>query len=134
MNHYYYLHTNGDLIHKPKIVVDADPDYFDSPFVRKYWQIDTEDRTTAYIFLIDAAAMGARKQRVDELKEKWRITDEDCQVFAEKTGFKLFQDGDQWCAAKGDFENLQKDPVGFGDTPFDAFVELARELKGGNKC
>lgn len=41
---YYYLHTNGALIKKPAIVVESAGvnDYFNSPFVRKYWVATTE--------------------------------------------------------------------------------------------
>ena len=69
--HYYYLHTNGDLIHKPASVVDSDPEYFDSPFVKKVWTIDTEDRGTLWIVLTEALALGANKERVKELQNKW---------------------------------------------------------------
>jgi len=37
---YYYLHTNGEVIYKPFIVVDmggGPNDYFNSPFVVKWW-------------------------------------------------------------------------------------------------
>jgi len=41
---YYYLHTNGSLVKKPAIVVESCGvnDYFNSPFVRKYWVATTE--------------------------------------------------------------------------------------------
>lgn len=41
---YYYLHTNGVLMKKPAIVVESVGvnDYFNSPFVRKYWVATTE--------------------------------------------------------------------------------------------
>ena len=41
---YYYLHTNGELKEKPAIVVESVGvnDYFNSPFVRKYWVATTQ--------------------------------------------------------------------------------------------
>lgn len=41
---YFYLHTNGDLIEKNAHVVESVGvnDYFNSPFVRKYWVATTE--------------------------------------------------------------------------------------------
>jgi hypothetical protein len=69
--HYYYLHTNGDLIGKPPIVVDSDPSYFDSPFVKKVWEIDTEERMTCWTLILEALASGARVGRVRELTKKW---------------------------------------------------------------
>ena len=125
MKHYYYLHTNGDLIHKSAIVVDSDPNYFDSSFVKKFWSIETEDRQTLYIFLIDAAAMGANPERVDQLKKLWGITDEDTLIFARRTGFRVYEEmGGRWCAETGDPKKS-----GFGSTPWDAMVELCREIK-----
>jgi len=39
---YYYLHVNGQILWKPSILVDSDPNYFDSPYVVKYWYIDSQ--------------------------------------------------------------------------------------------
>lgn len=39
---YYYLHANDQILWKPKIVVDMDPEYFDSHLVIKYWKVETE--------------------------------------------------------------------------------------------
>jgi len=36
---YYYLHTNGQIIWKPAVVKEYDPEYFESPFVVKYWRV-----------------------------------------------------------------------------------------------
>lgn len=41
-NWYYYLHVNGQLIGKNPIVVESDPEYFNSKFVRKHWKIDMD--------------------------------------------------------------------------------------------
>jgi hypothetical protein len=41
----YYLHENGDLIWKNAIVFESDPQYFDSPFVKKVWYIPAEPPT-----------------------------------------------------------------------------------------
>ena len=125
--HYYYLHTNGDLIHKSAFVVDSDPQYFDSDFVKKVWTINTEDRGTLWILLTEALAMGARKDRIKELQEKWGATNEDAQVFAERAGLVLKMDGNQWCAHFSDFENLQESQAGFGDDCLEALADLAKQ-------
>jgi hypothetical protein len=39
---YFYLHVNGQLIWKPNIVVESDPQYFNSPLVVRYWKIENE--------------------------------------------------------------------------------------------
>lgn len=71
MRWFYYLHTNGSLIGKNPVVVDSDPAYFDSPFVKKVWNIDMEDRSTCWTFLLEALASGALVERVKELAQKW---------------------------------------------------------------
>jgi len=38
---YYYLHANSQIMWKPFGVVDIDPEYFNSPYVIKYWRVET---------------------------------------------------------------------------------------------
>lgn len=40
---YYYLHTNGSTIWKPSTVTRMDPEYFNSPFVVKVWEINSKE-------------------------------------------------------------------------------------------
>ena len=75
---YYYLHTNGDLIGKSPFGVECDPNYFDSPFVKKVWEIDLENRLDAWNFILEALSLGAGEDKVKELVEKWDMTKEDC--------------------------------------------------------
>lgn len=70
-NFYYYLHTNGELIHKPESCVDSDPEYFDSPFVRKVWKCCDTNRETCWTLLIESLALGAKTSRIKELALKW---------------------------------------------------------------
>lgn len=77
MKWYYYLHTNGDLIGKNPVAVDSDPSYFDSPFVKRWWLVDTEDRGTGWRMLTEALANGAELRRAAELVTKWEFTKED---------------------------------------------------------
>lgn len=125
---YYYLHTNGDLIHKPASAVDSDPNYFDSDFVRRFWKVDLRDRGTAYLVVLEAAAMGAGKERIDDLIDHWGMTDEDCFTFVERMngGLRLFRDGNQWCATYKDFVNLQESEAGFGERAIDALIALPK--------
>lgn len=130
---WYYLHTNGDLIFKR---FRPDP----GDFVRRVWSIDTADRFDAWRICIEALALGARRDRIDELAQKWGLTDEDGQVFVERSDgrMKLDRDGDRWCATFGDFINLQESPAGFGSTVLDALADLAQprlaEKQGGAEC
>lgn len=42
---YYYLHSGGGMVCKPKSVMTntTASEYFDSPFVVKYWIIETKE-------------------------------------------------------------------------------------------
>jgi len=122
MNGYYYLHTNGDLIFKK-----TEPEVEPGGFVRRVWPIDTSDRKCAWQICIQALALGANKERVEQLVSLWRLTDEDGAVYAERAGLRLFKDGASWCATFKNFTNLQESQAGFGDTALDAFVELERQ-------
>jgi len=74
---YYYLHTNGDLIGKNLIVVNSDSSYFDSPFVKKVWCIDLENRLDAWNLVLEALALGCNVKRAKELVTTWKLTFED---------------------------------------------------------
>jgi hypothetical protein len=77
MKWYYYLHTNGDIIGKNPIVVDSDPLYFDSDFVKYVWLIDSENRDDAWDLVVTALAKGAQVGRVRELVSQWGLTKDD---------------------------------------------------------
>ncbi len=131
MKGYYYLHSESkDLIYKPSICIEFDPSYFDSPFVQKVWRFDSEDRFDAWLICVEALALGAEKERVFELKEKWGLTDEDGQHFAACVGFLLEEDGDTFCVKDlSTFVNLIESPAGFGETALEAFADFARQGK-----
>lgn len=78
MKGYYYLHSESkDLIFKPESCVQYDADYFNSPFVQKVWQIDTESREDGWTILLEALALGCIKSRIKELAQKWNATYQD---------------------------------------------------------
>jgi hypothetical protein len=104
MDGYYYLHKDTkDLIYKPAICVDSDPQYFDSPFVQKVWRFDSSDRLDAWTICVEALAMGAKRERVFELKEKWGLTDLANDV--NKVAEVAFQSGQQH-ARKLDLDDI----------------------------
>jgi len=93
MKHYYYLHINGSLIHKPISVTESDPAYFESDFVKRIWVVDTEKRETAWMLAIEALALGADRKQVAELEKKWGLTDEDVKVFTKYMNLKITRSG-----------------------------------------
>ena len=62
---FYYLHTNGDLIYKKFRPED------DSPFVKKIWPMNTQNRATAWRLILEALALKAQINRINELVKKW---------------------------------------------------------------
>ena len=75
-NGFYYLHSEGNLIFKPTIVAD-DPGYFNSPFVKKVWRLDTNDRLCAWTIILEALSMGCSIDRAKELSNLWKLTLDD---------------------------------------------------------
>ena len=67
MEHFYYLHTNGELIHK-----NLEPES-DSPFVKKIWRINVSDRSDAWRVVLESMALGANLDRIAELMSKWQL-------------------------------------------------------------
>jgi len=132
MKHYYYLHTNGDLIHKNASVVDSDgaSSYFDSDFVKQWWAMDDENRLDAWNLCIFALEAGANRKRVDELIEKWSLTDKDAETYCERVELSLDMDGSAFCvhAIEG-FTNIQECPCGFADTAFNAICDFYSQIK-----
>lgn len=81
---YYYLHTNGDLIGRNPVVVDSDPQYFNSPFVKKHWRVDLTDRTTCWKMILEALEAGAKTERIKELAKKWKMDFDDSLEFLKR--------------------------------------------------
>jgi hypothetical protein len=124
---YYYLHENGELIHK----VNTDfvvADLRDSDLVRAFWGLDLSDRASAWEFLVETLSLGAKKERVLELANKWGCDDKDAEIYAERIGVIVKKDGNMWCVHRQDFTNLQESPAGFGETILEALAELCKEL------
>lgn len=124
---WYYLHQNGSLIYKRELGGTA-ADIRESPFAKAMWPVDQEDRESAWRICVEALAVGASPERVKELASKWKCDDDDAQEYAKRAGCVLKMDGDQWCATRTDFVNLQESPAGFGDTALEAMASLAKEL------
>lgn len=82
---FYYLHTNGSLIHK-RGLPGIENDLRDSTFVTAYWPVDTADRATAWRIAVEAGAAGAAPSRVAELATLWGLSNEDGVVYAERLG------------------------------------------------
>lgn len=125
---WYYLHENGDLIHKNYLDPGQAADFRDSDFVKMFWFIDTDDRETVWRLLVESLSIGAKKERVMELAAKWACTDKDAEVYADRVGIDLDVDGNMKCARPPKFTNLQECHAGFGATNLEAMADLCKRL------
>lgn len=121
---YYYLHTNGDLIHKSKHCDFSD--FEESTFVKKWWIIDLDGRMDVYNMLIHASILGIKKVRLEELVKHWGITDKDAANYCKKMGLTYGMDGNAHYVHGDNFTNLQESNAGFGDTLFKAICEFMK--------
>jgi hypothetical protein len=64
---YYYLHTNGDVIGKNPTVVDSDPEYLNSSFVKKYWLITNISELIA--MLTELKKLGVKPDRISDIEK-----------------------------------------------------------------
>ena len=116
------------MIYKTKQLGGVQADLEDSTFVKAFWPVNPFNRENAWTIAVEALAGGALPARVREVAEKWKLTDEDAKIYAARVGALIERDGNQWCAMRGDFINLQESPAGFGDTAMDALAQLALAL------
>ena len=59
------------------------------------------------------------------LDNDWRVHRKDIiREHLKANRFKLFMDGDQWCATYPNFIDLQESPAGFGSTKVEALINL----------
>lgn len=121
--HWYYLHTNGELIHK-----STWPGEDNSDFVRKIWPCDISNRAHAWTIILESLGLGANVERVRELADRWQCDGKDLTEYmrritdppkAERDGIRIFLkqiigvDPDVW------FDWLAKTPKG-GDPDFNS--------------
>lgn len=119
---YYYLHENGDLIHKS---MHADPqDFEDNDLVKKWWKLDLTKRLDCYNFLIAAKIFGANQDRIDQLAKHWSFSDDDCQIYIEKVGLECIPDGNSFIVHGPNFVNMQESECGAGSTKFEAVTQF----------
>lgn len=124
---WYYLHVNGSLIYKPEYDGTA-ADIRDSDLALCMWPMRPSDRAGAWDIAVEGLALGAKKDRVQELAEKWGLTDKDAYTYADRAGIRLEMDGNQWCATGPGFENLQESHAGFAETALEAMAALASDM------
>lgn len=94
--------------------------------VVKAWTIDGDDRFDFWKVVVEAQALGANPERIDELTRKWDLTDEDGRLFADRMGIVTYQDiggeGALWNA-------FGAGPgTGRGPTVRDALADYYRQL------
>ena len=117
MDNFYYLHENGDLIHKR-----FRPEEEAGGFVKRVWEIDLTSRYDAWRVVLEALALKANLERVKELSSKWNLTfDDSVEMLRRTTPTELMRDGleifaekilnmkeqDYWDKVKVKFEEMK---------------------------
>jgi hypothetical protein len=114
----YYLLKDGDLVFQEI--------HQELQGAVEVWPIRADDRFDFYRLLVEAAAMGAKPERIEELMIKWNVVNADGVEFANRIGVPLWADdkanGVVWFAAAEDRRDLA-----FGKTAFLALVDLYRK-------
>ena len=121
--HWYYLHTNGDLIHRT-----SKPEIEPGGFVHRVWQIKPEHRESAYVLLVEAAVLSTQISRVLELAEKWGADGDDGLIFCERMGFdckKVTTEAGPGYEVRGS-DDAPEMKTGVGATPLLALISYTR--------
>ena len=82
---WYYLHANGELIHKRREVEPDAP----AGFVLAVWAIDPGRRETAWRLLTESLALGASIAQITALAAQWGCDDADALEYAARFGIAL---------------------------------------------
>lgn len=86
------------------------------------WQYDPNNRSSAYSFLVEAAALGAFGPQIETLRQDWKIDNKDCMKFAERSNIVLEDKKGGWTATFEDKKDIKMLPR---KSAFGALVELA---------
>lgn len=128
---FYVLGSGGELVYYE---FSFPPEIKEAVHV---WPIDVTDRTDFWQVAIEAQALGAAPERIQELVNKWRLTDEDGKIFADNLGITLSYLSDPvvlqelkfsaptWLA----YHDSGKE--GQGATVLEALADLYKKLYGG---
>jgi hypothetical protein len=125
---YYYLHQNGELIYKHNLDGTI-TDLRDSDLVRMFWPLDTRNREHAWTILVEAGALGAKPQRIQELSETWYCDNNDAKIYADRIGVFLAiinTEPEKWCASVPIGGNGTTE--GYGDSALLALIDLCKNL------
>lgn len=90
---YYYLHTNGEIIHKNRHYDWRG--FEESDFVKQWWILDLTNRADCYNMLFRAMMLGADAGRVIFLKQHWHIDDEDTKEYCKRVLLPWKYDGEK---------------------------------------
>jgi hypothetical protein len=119
--------VNHKLVPVSGKVIAETPDFFKSKTVRFYWEIDTNNKMTIYAMLIQAAALGIDKERIEELKQLWVLTDEDFYDFLKFTKTEICEKESIFYAHFTWYDDHNDIIIGNGQTPWEAVVDLLKK-------
>ncbi len=95
---YYYLHENSELIYKSDYPGIID-DFRESDLVKKWWVFYKGDKEQAELIIKEAQELGANKERVEQLAEKWGIVLPEVEMVSVCCGAPEDPDIEGFCSA-----------------------------------
>lgn len=124
---YYMIDVNHKLVPVSTKVIAKTPDFFKSKTVRFYWKIDTTNKMTIYTMLSQAAALEIDKERIEELKYIWSLTDEDFYAYLTLMAIEICEKNSTFLAHYAWYNDHNDIIIGDGNTPWEAVVDLIKK-------
>lgn len=124
---YYYLHSNGQLMHLSQKSLDQKPDFLKLKFVQFHWEVDTNNRNSIMIMLLQAEALNVDKNRINALKKLYAITDKDLFNYIIKAELEFCEKDSLYFVHHVWYDDHNDIIIGNGDTLWDALVDLVKK-------
>lgn len=124
---YYYLHSNGQLMHLSQKSLDQKPDFLKLKFVQFHWKLDTNDRNSIMIMLLQAEALNVDKKRIYALMKLYEITDEDLSNYVAKAKLEFCEKTGLFFVHHAWYDDPNDIIIGNGATLWDALVDLIKK-------
>lgn len=115
---WFYLHDNKELIYKNSS--DAIIDIRESDLCHSAWGWDGT-RQSAWTTLVEAHSLGANKERIKELSDKWKCDEKDAVNYAEYLGINIEEKDSKKIAYVNNY-------IGEGNSYLEAMSDLCKKL------
>jgi len=106
---YYYLHENGDIIHKPSIVVEMNmtpKQYFIGSAVIKWWKIYSRHTLAKFVAEVDDWMLEIRREN-----NKRSVPDVDVKIALDRTDKRINEIRQKYAVSFSEIEKYRKSIV-----------------------